>query len=134
MAFATPKRVQFSKEVSKWSNTPTPSGPASNTPRPPTSQSKRSSSLASNSGHTTGTANKDNAITVAIRVRPLAEKEKQNGFHNVIRVDEPTNDVILSDKSTGKQHRFHANHVITDQKSTLGTGSDNVADAQQQFV
>ena len=86
----------------------------------------------------------DNQISVAIRVRPLSVKESSAGFYNAIRVDERTNEITLTDRPNGKQHKFASDHVITDQCSTKRAATQQqqrpssdahaIADAQQQFV
>ena len=142
MAFATPKRVTFNKEVSKWSlGSTTPSvsrlsqienkrdSTSSTTSTKLNIKTNNINSCTNNSSN----LNNENSITVAVRVRPLNEKEKESGYYDSIRVDDSNKEITLYDKSNNKQHKFTCDYVITDQESTKNKSS-SILDNQQQYV
>jgi kinesin family protein 14 len=74
--------------------------------------------------------NENNLITVAVRVRPLNNKETSHGYYDAIKVLN-LNEILLNDIPGNKQHRFRCDHIITDQASA---NSKNACDDQQQYV
>ena len=155
MSFATPRRVHFNKEVSKLSmGSGTPSIQRLSSLESGKHQNFDTAAPSTATTMTPKTTNQhsnENAITVAIRVRPLNETEKQAGCHTAVRVNDARNELTLNASRVNKSLKFSSDFVITDQQSTssrqqqqrLGSASESTAmntlvtqvlDKQQEFV
>lgn len=137
MSFATPKRVHFNREVSKFSlgsKTPTVERLMS------TSNAVQDTPRRSNNTNQQLPPPENNLITVAVRVRPITSKEQSQGLTNALRIDETNKEIILNDR-TNKTLTFTSDHIITDQTSTTvrhtpdaDSSPHSVGDSQQQYV
>jgi kinesin family member 14 len=88
-----------------------------------------------NSNNSSGGSNSsNNLITVGVRVRPLNDKEKAQGNHNSIKINERNNEIIINDKQN-KLNSFTCDFIITDQtSSSTSYQSNSIQDNQQQYV
>jgi kinesin family protein 14 len=139
---ASAKRVHFNREVSKWSlGSPAPTiqristvenqenicdSNIVNTNKKLNIHQQQSSSQFSN---------ENNLITVGIRVRPLNAKEKSSGNSNILKINDTTNEITLTDRLS-KLHKFSCDFVITNQQVNVKQQEADVCveDSQQLYV
>ena len=135
MAFTTPKRVHFSRDIRKWSTGAVT--PSIQRLSELDSNLMGNSSLEVKKTFKPNVPSDQNQITVGVRVRPMMGQELNPVNSNSVKVNEDYNEITIIDRSS-KQLKFSCDFVIVDQKSTgqmkKAETPNEIADAQQEHL